>query len=66
MKTVTNAWGTKVNYEIAKMMMDDEIREKLHAEIAPCMIQTFFDAYCAAHEEKFGTEFELAKPNPCY
>lgn len=58
MKTV-NYNGDKIDYEAAVMMMDDDIREKLHHEIAPCTDQEFFDAYCKAHEEKYGEEFSV-------
>lgn len=65
-RTVVNKYGTEVDYEVAVTMMDDEIREQLHAELAPCTEQEFFDAYAVAHEEKFEEEWELAKENPCY
>lgn len=49
--------GDKVtDYEDAVVLMDDEIREELHAEMAPCSEQDFFDAYCMRHSEKFGGE----------
>lgn len=63
---VKNEYGVKIDYEIAVMMMDDEIREDLSAELAPCSEQEFFDAYAKAHSEKFDEEWELDKPNPCY
>lgn len=58
MKTV-NYNGSKIDYEAAVMLMDDDIREKLHEEITPCTDQEFFDAYCKAHEEKYGEEFSV-------
>lgn len=69
--TVTNSYGTDVDFEIAVNMMDDEIREQLHEELVmqsdeDCTEQKFFDEYCKAHEEKYGEEWELAKENPCY
>lgn len=33
---VENMNGTKINYEAAVTFMDDEIREELHMELAPC------------------------------
>lgn len=39
--------------------MDDEIREELNRELAPCTEQEFFTAYEKAHEEKFGEEFQI-------
>lgn len=49
----------QVDFEVAVNLMDDEIREALHAELAPCTEQEFFDAYCKAHEEKYGEEFAI-------
>lgn len=40
-------------------MMDDEIREQVHAELAPCTEEEFFARYCELHEQKFGEEFEI-------
>lgn len=63
---VINKSGTQINYDAAVQLMDDEIREELHAELAPCTEQEFFTAYEAAHAEKFGEEWELSKENPCW
>ena len=63
---VTNANGTKVDFEAAVILMDDELRERLHMELAPCTEQKFFSAYEKAHEEKYGEEWELSKENPCW
>ena len=46
--------------------MDDDLREELNADLAPCTEQEFFEAYAKAHEAKFGDEWELAKETPCY
>lgn len=35
-------------------------REEIHAELAPCKDQAFFDAYCERHEKKFGEVFAPA------
>lgn len=51
--------NTQVDFEAAVNLMDDEIREALHAELAPCTEQEFFDAYCKAHEEKYGEKFAV-------
>lgn len=63
---VINKNGTEIDFEAAVMHMDDDIREKLHREIAPCTEQEFFAAYEQAHEQAFGEEWELSKSNPCY
>lgn len=63
---VINKNGTQINYNIAVSLMDDEIREELHARLTPCTDQEFFSAYEIAHAEKFGREWELSKENPCW
>lgn len=63
---VINKSGMQINYDAAVQLMDDDLREELHAEIAPCTEQEFFTAYEAAHAEKFGEEWELSKENPCW
>lgn len=63
---VTNEWGTEIDYEMAVGYMDDDIREELHSEICGCTEQEFFDAYCKAHEEKFGEPWFLAESNPTW
>ena len=57
MRQVTDINGLAVDFEAAVILMDDEICEQLHAELAPCTEQKFFDAYAKAHKEKFGEEF---------
>lgn len=47
-------------------LMDDEIREELHEELAPCTNQEFFTAYEKAHEGKYGDPWELSKENPVW
>ena len=64
-KTVAAEEYAEINFEAAVDLMDDELREDLHMKLAPCSDQAFFDAYCEAHKQKFGEEFELAKENPC-
>lgn len=63
---VINMNGTEINFEAAVELMDDEIREDLNFELAPCTEQEFFSAYEKAHAEKYGEEWELSKENPCY
>ena len=67
MKTyVVNEYGVEIDYDSAVNLMDDELCERLSDELAPCSNQEFFDAYCEAHEEKYGEPWELAKANPVY
>ena len=64
--TVTNLNGTEINFYAAVNLMDDEIREAIHSDLAPCTEQAFFTAYEKAHEEKYGEEWELSKENPTW
>ena len=57
LRTVVYVDGREHDYAAVVSLMDDEIRERLHAELSPCDEQQFFDAYAAAHEEKFGQIF---------
>lgn len=66
MKTVINKSGTEINWDAAITLMDDDIREALHDEMAPCTEQEFFTAYEAAHSAKYGEDWELSTDNPCY
>ena len=63
---VINSNGYELDFEAAAALMDDEIREAIHAELAPCSEQEFFTAYEKAHAEKYGGEWELSKANPCW
>lgn len=56
---VINRDGHEINFEAAVSLMDDEIREELNRELAPCTEQEFFEAYEKAHAEKFGEEFKI-------
>lgn len=63
---VTNQYGESLNFAAAVNLMDDDIREQLHDELAPCTPQVFFDAYVSAHEKKFGEDWVLDNPNPVW
>lgn len=64
--TIINKNGHEIAYAAAVQLMDDDIREELCIQLAPCTEQEFFTAYEAAHAEKFGEEWELSKENPCW
>jgi hypothetical protein len=51
------ATGGTTNYDDAVERMDDDLREKVHAELMPCSHQRFFNRYCLLHLEKFGLDF---------
>lgn len=62
---VTNTNGTEIDFDAAVGMMDDELREQLHADGYETE-QDFFTAYEAAHLQKFGEEWEVSKANPVW
>lgn len=47
------------NWEATTALMDDGIREAVHAKLAPCTKEEFLKAYMEAHEEEFGEEFTI-------
>ena len=52
--------GHMIDYDAAVELMDDDLREQLHREMAPCSNQAFFDAYVKAHAEKYnGEKFQI-------
>lgn len=63
---IMNEYGVEIDSSVALSLMDDDIREELIYKLTPCNMQELFDAYCKAHKEKFGEQWELAKSNPVY
>ena len=59
MENMVNVNGTEVSMDAAVMLMDDEIREAIHSDIAPCTEQEFVDEYCKRHFEKYGEDFNV-------
>lgn len=57
MKVMLN--GQKIEFDVCVNMMDDEITEELHADMAPCGEQEFLDAYMDRHFDKFGEKFVI-------
>jgi len=66
MTQITNQAGTEIDYDAAVNLMDDDIREELHNELAPCSNEEFFKTYCARHRERHDEEFEPNKRNPVW
>jgi hypothetical protein len=68
MVRVINQYGIELFFEAVVELMDDDVREAVHASLEDgTTIQKFFDLYCDAHEEKFGGEFFLnASENPSW
>ena len=48
--------GFEVDFEACVNLLDDDIREGLHSELAPCSDQTFLDAYAERHAKKYNGE----------
>ena len=46
-------------YDVAVSLMDDEIRERIHRDLAPCTEEEFLTAYMFEHDEQFGEEFTV-------
>lgn len=46
MKTIKNQYGKEFDNDAVVDMMDDELREELHMDIAPCTDQEFYEEYC--------------------
>lgn len=51
--------GDEVSFAAAVALMDNDIREAVHDELAPCTDQEFIDEYAARHEERFGEPFRV-------
>ena len=47
------------NFASAVELMDDEIREAVHADLAPCTDEEFLVEYMKRHEEKYGEPFTI-------
>ena len=47
-------------YEAIVSLMDDDLREEVHAELAPCTDEAFVRRYAELHEERFGEYFAPA------
>lgn len=57
---VADYWdGHPISYEAAVALMDDELREQIHADLAPCTEQEFYNEYCERHFFKFGENFTV-------
>ena len=44
-------------FNAAVALMDDDLREAVHAEFAPCEDAEFLARYMEAHNEKYGADF---------
>ncbi|GGE18003.1 hypothetical protein GCM10011390_41460 [Aureimonas endophytica] len=56
MTTVTDINGRSINFDAAVNLMDDDLREELHAQGMETE-QAFLEAYAAEHEKRFNEAF---------
>ena len=56
MATVKDYNGRAIDYEAAVNLMDDDLREELHAEGID-NDQEFLERYAKLHSERFGEDF---------
>lgn len=56
---VADEHGNKIYFSAAIALMDDEIREEVHADMSPCTEQDFFTEYCKRHFAKYGEIFTV-------
>lgn len=57
MEKFKDANGNIQDYDAAVNLMDDELREEIHAELAPCTNQEFIEEYARRHKEKYNEDF---------
>jgi len=66
MDDISNDCHTSIDLEMfgdmdaTTNLMDDELREDVHADMAPCVWSEFCSEYCARHLAKYGEDFEVA------
>jgi len=58
MATVLDSYGQEINYEAAVAKMDSALKKQIEETKGECPPQEFYEAYCAAHELRFGEEFK--------
>lgn len=63
-KVVVNQYGNEIDYDAAVQCMEDDLREELHRELAPCTDQEFFDAYADRYFAIHNTEWYPNTFNP--
>ena len=51
-------------FNAAVALMDDEIREAVAADLAPCSEREFLAEYCRRHAERFGEVFMTPDNRP--
>ena len=49
----------KLGMDVLMNHMDDDLREQVHRELAPCTDKEFLVRYMELHREKFDEEFDV-------
>ena len=52
----SSVWAWRY-FQAAVHLMDDDLREQVHTEIAPCTEREFLARYCELHKAKFSEPF---------
>lgn len=52
--------GRSVDFDAVVELMDDNIREEMHAYYDAISDQDFVDEYCRRHKDKFGEHFTVS------
>lgn len=55
---IADEWGDEISFAAAVALMDDEIREAIHAD-GYDNPQAFYDEYCIRHADKYGEAFTI-------
>lgn len=56
---VKNEDGTEIDFNVAVVLMDDDIREQIHNENPNLTPQEFYDEYVSRHYEEFDEWFTI-------
>jgi len=54
-----NRWQDASDWKVVVEHMDDDIREKVHAELAPCSRCEYLARYAELHHAKYGEPLRL-------
>lgn len=61
MSLVLDPQGRQVDFDSAAPQMDEELCNSIRDRLGDCTQQEFYEAYCAAHQLRFGEEFEPSR-----
>jgi len=64
MKPIVTSHNHHFDLEDLVHLMDNDLREEVHSDTAPCEPQQFYDAHTSAHFKKFNNCWEPNNHNP--